>query len=135
VVHGAGNYDLGAFPVYRSIITLMWARRGWNAGANVRYASPFNECDPKANCNTPILGANGQLEPYFSREVEANITGDIFGGYELKSRAGITTLTAGVNNIMDTDPSYVSGGLAARSDASLYDYVGRFFYFRLSQTF
>jgi len=62
-------------------------------------------------------------------------TADLFAGYMMKSKAGITRLTVGVNNLLDQKPPLIYIGFAGDSDASTYDYMGRYIYARLSQAF
>ncbi len=42
-------------------------------------------------------------------------------------------IAAGVNNVFDANPARVYNGSQAQSDASTYDYMGRYFYLRLTQ--
>jgi outer membrane receptor protein involved in Fe transport len=53
----------------------------------------------------------------------------------VKSKAGVTRLTVGVNNLLDARPPLIYVGFAADSDSSTYDYMGRYVYARLSQSF
>jgi outer membrane receptor protein involved in Fe transport len=53
----------------------------------------------------------------------------------VKSKAGVTRLTVGVNNLTDQKPPLIYIGFAGDSDASTYDYMGRYFYARMSQSF
>jgi outer membrane receptor protein involved in Fe transport len=64
-----------------------------------------------------------------------NVTADLFVGYNIKWLAGATALTVGVNNITDQDPPLIYSGFLANSDAATYDYLGRYFYSRLTHTF
>ena len=50
-------------------------------------------------------------------------------------KRGTTRVTVGVNNITDQDPSLIYVGFEGDSDTSTYDYMGRYFYARLSQLF
>ena len=65
----------------------------------------------------------------------ANVTGDLYGGYTSKNKLGTTRFTVGVNNITDQRPPLIYVGFAGDSDASTYDYMGRYFYARMSQLF
>jgi outer membrane receptor protein involved in Fe transport len=128
VLQGVGFYDLGVYPKYKANYSTVWDRKGINAGFNVRYVGGYKECQDN-DCNTP---ENLQM---FSRDVPVNVTGDVFAGYMVKSAAGTTRMTVGVNNITDQKPSLIYIGFAGDSDASTYDYMGRYFYARLSQQF
>jgi outer membrane receptor protein involved in Fe transport len=74
------------------------------------------------------------VEP-LSRKIDMNITADLFFGYTVKTTAGQTTLAVGVNNVLDQDPPLIYSGFLANSDASTYDYLGRYFYTRLTHQF
>jgi iron complex outermembrane recepter protein len=124
ILEGKGNYDLGAFPSLKTNFTSTWSHKGYGAGVNVRYIGGFDECK-ESDCNG---GAP-------SRDVPVNVTADLFGSLSFKGTAGITTLALGINNLTDQDPSLIYSGFAADSDASTYDYMGRFYYMRLSQRF
>ena len=47
----------------------------------------------------------------------------------------MTTLTLGVDNLLDRSPPMIYGGRDANSDGATYDFVGRLLYARLSQSF
>jgi iron complex outermembrane recepter protein len=128
LLQGVGYYDLGVYPRIKTNFTTTWALKPVDAGLNVRYIGGFKECMDN-DCNTPE-----NLEMY-SRAVDMNITGDLFVGYTNKNRVGTTRFTVGVNNITDQRPPLIYIGFAGDSDASTYDYMGRFFYARLSQLF
>jgi outer membrane receptor protein involved in Fe transport len=128
LLQGVGYYDLGVYPRVKANFTTTWALSGVDAGLNVRYVGGFKECMDN-DCNTP---ENLQM---YSRDVDMNITGDLFAGYTSKNKVGTTRFTVGVNNITDQRPPLIYVGFAGDSDASTYDYMGRFFYARLSQLF
>jgi hypothetical protein len=44
-------------------------------------------------------------------------------------------VTFGVQNVANTNPPYIFGAFAANSDPSTYDYLGRFFYGRVTHNF
>ncbi len=126
---GLGVYDLGVFPRLKNNVSVIWGKGNIGAGANVRFIGGFKECADdncaKADDGTPAL----------SREVDANITSDLFLNYNWKNIVGRSTVSVGVNNVLDQDPPFVYAGFLANSDASTYNYMGRFFYLRLGQTF
>ena len=127
VLHYRGNYDFsGVFPKVKANLAVAWSHpSGVGAGLNVRYVGSFKECQNNS-CNTP-----GSL----FRDVDAWYKGDIYVSYGFKNAAGRTTITAGVNNVLDRDPSLIYVGFAGDSDSSTYDYMGRFFYGRVSHLF
>lgn len=128
LLRGVSFYDLGAYPRFKANFTSTWASKGLNAGLNVRYIGGFKECVDN-DCNTKENLAT------MSRDVDMNLTGDLFVGYEMKTGAGTSRLTLGVNNVTDQKPPLIYTGFAGDSDASTYDYMGRYFYARLSQLF
>ncbi|MBC7978266.1 MAG: TonB-dependent receptor [Myxococcales bacterium] len=125
VLRGLDNYDLGVFPTLKANLSAAWQHpRGAGAGVNVQFVGGFLECDGN-DCN------GGEL----SRDVAPYTKVDLFGSYALGSARRQTLLTVGVNNVLDRDPSLIYIGFAGDSDASTYDYLGRFFYARLTQQF
>lgn len=116
LVHGRGNYSLGVNPWLKASLSSTWQNpNGAGAGFVVRYVGSLNNSD----C--------GQEFCEFSSKVDAWYKIDLFGSYTFKSLAGQTTLTAGVDNVLDHDPPVDS------SDPATYDFLGRLFYLRLSQ--
>jgi len=69
------------------------------------------------------------------RDVDASIAADIFASYALKSAAGTSSLAVGVNHVAGQNPPVIYNGFLATSDASTYDYLGRFFCARFTQAF
>jgi outer membrane receptor protein involved in Fe transport len=125
VVHGLGNYDLGVYPRYKANFSTLWGHpSGAGAGVNVKFVGKFKEC-LNNNCNG---GAPGRWVDHWYKF-------DLFGTYALKSTAGKTSITVGVNNVLDRNPSLIYIGLQGDSDASTYDYFGRFYYARMAQAF
>lgn len=137
-IYGIGVYDLGAFPRYKNNFAVIWGKGHLGAGANLRTISGFKECGSASVTNDcsrqDQMQDNGTF--YFGRRgVDNNITGDIFVNFSTKDALGTTTLAIGVNNVADTPPPFVYQGFYANSDASTYDFMGRFMYARLSQMF
>lgn len=126
VIKGKGNYDLGVQPAVKLNVFTTWLHgSGFGAGFNARYVDSFKECDGN-NCNDPTSG---------SRVVSRYATGDLFVDYTVKSSEGTTRVALGVNNIIDAMPPVIYNGAALNADESAYDFMGRFFYVRLSQLF
>src|SRR5262249_6200365 len=108
-----------------NIFTLWNHPSGVGAGLNFRFIDSFQECNQN-NCN---VVANGR------REVAKYATADVYLAYALKSSQRTTQITAGMNNVANSDPSLIYTGGGLNSDASAYDFMGRQFYLRLSQLF
>jgi iron complex outermembrane recepter protein len=125
VVNALSNNELGARPRIRANLSSMWHHPiGPGAGFNLRYVGTFEECEQN-NCNADMP----------ARAVEAWLKLDVFGSYTLQSRAGTTSLTVGVNNLLDQNPPSVYGAAFGDYDPTAYDFKGRFFYARMSQQF
>ncbi len=129
VIHGVGVYDLGVFPRYKANLSSTWVHpRGASAGFSLRFVGAYQECAGN-DCNTAATRAGA------SRAVTAYAKLDLFGGYDLRSRIGKTTVQVGLNNVFDAAPPVVYNAAAANSDATAYDFVGRMVYARVSQQF
>jgi outer membrane receptor protein involved in Fe transport len=123
-VEGKGVYDLGVNPDFRFNLGAMWNKDAFGAGANFRYIDGFRECEDN-DCS--------EDNPY--RNVDINMTADLFASYTQKSELGRSMLTVGVNNFTDANPAVIYNGFLATSDASTYDFLGRFIYMRFSQEY
>ena len=129
VVHGAGYYDLGAYPHLRANLSSRWAHpSGPTAGFSLRYVGNYLECAGD-DCNDAAHRAD------FSHQVDRYFKLDLFGGYDFGSRAGRTSLQLGVNNVINATPPTVYNASESNSDAATYDFVGRVVYVRMSQLF
>ena len=130
-----GNFDQatganrGANPSYRLNAYMRWAWEFLNAGANFRFIPGFKECDG-GPCERPP-GSTPPLE----RNVDAYYYMDIFAGVQADWALGHSSLTIGINNLTDASPPFVAAGAQSESDAATYDFVGRQYYFRLTQKF
>jgi iron complex outermembrane recepter protein len=131
---GRGVYDLGVFPRWKGNLILVYGQKEWNVGMNWRYVHSFRECENNA-CNDRDMSKENDMYVLASRKVPSNVTGDLFGAYAVKSAGGTTTISAGINNVLDEDPPPIYVGFYADSDASTYDFMGRYYYIRLSQLF
>lgn len=141
---GKGRYDFGSFPAFKANFTTSWAKDGISAGFNLRFVGSYDECvnndcnsleadDPNGDGVEDVM--DDEYRAINTRNVEANVTADLFAGYSMKSKAGVTTLSVGMNNVLDQNPPLIYSGFAGDSDSSTYDYMGRFVYARLSQQF
>lgn len=126
VLHGQGVYDLGIHPKRQASLFAMWRHpHGAAAGFNFRFVDSFLECDSD-NCNDPSSP---------SRTVDSYSKLDVFSSITFKQLGGETTLTVGVNNVFDRQPPVIFNGPAGNYDESAYDFLGRFAYARLTQSF
>ena len=60
---------------------------------------------------------------------------DVYVSYDLKSSVGKTGFLFGVNNLTDVDPPWIYNGQIVKTDPSSYDFLGRYFYLKLSHNF
>jgi len=121
-----GFYDLGVFPDVKFNVFTTWLHpSGVGAGFNFRFVDSFKECD-NDNCNDPTN---------LRRDVSKYATGDVFVTYNLKTSQGTTSITAGMNNVVNVQPVIIYNGAALNTDESAYDFLGRQFYIRLGQLF
>jgi outer membrane receptor protein involved in Fe transport len=132
-IHGGGNYDLGALPDLKANLAINWAHKGWGAGGVGRFVSSFTECAllPDKTSGGGLCYAAADVP---SRGVGVNFTFDLHASYSFSDSLGKTTISVGLNNVLDTDPQYVFNGALANSDPTVYDWLGRYFYARISQT-
>jgi len=135
---GKGTFDLGAMPEWKVNLSALWGRAPWSAGAMIRYIGSFRECGA-FNPDDGVYESTGGLcyaDPSApSRQVGEYAIADLHAGYALRTTGGTTTLTVGVNNVLDRKPNLVYAAPLANSDPSLYDFVGRFVYARLGHAF
>lgn len=135
VTKGKGNYDNGvAMPSVRALGSLGWSLGGLSAGAQVRYVGSIEECIDLNSGVGSVCSTVPEADQGI-RRVPAYYPVNLNVGYALKSGAGTTSIVLGVQNVADLTPPYLYNASAANSDPYSYDYVGRYFYGRLTQTF
>ena len=126
VIHGAGYYDLGVFPRFKANLASRWTHRsGASAGFLLQFVGSYKEC-ASDDCNTNLAA---------SRDVARYYKLDLFGGYDLPSSFGRTSVQLGVNNVFNATPPLVYNAAEANSDATAYDFIGRLVYARITQRF
>jgi outer membrane receptor protein involved in Fe transport len=136
--YGIGNPDLGAMTSrVRTTTTVMWGKGGFNGGFTVHEIGGGKECGPVSDCSKNEAGVykGSAKQGGTSRGIDYAATGDIFLSYSVKNSVGVTTIAGGVNNVADSPPPWIYSGFAGNSDQTIYDYMGRFGYLRLTQTF
>jgi iron complex outermembrane receptor protein len=138
VIEGKGVYDLGVYPDWRFNFGTMWGMNEWGAGANVRYVGTYQECQDDDCKRGTDRDGDPRLDPTMppiTRDVASYVTGDMYGSYTLETPVGTSRLSLGVNNVMNQTPAIVYNGFLASSDASTYDFLGRYVYARFVQQF
>ena len=131
-----GNRD-GAFanPDYRLNADLRWALDIVSAGINFRFIPGIVECGfGQATVQCESDRAPGATLP-IERPVDDYMYLDVFAGINGQTLFGHSQLTVGINNLTDATPPFIAGGFTATTDERLYDFVGRQYYARLTQTF
>src|SRR5262249_59418321 len=120
-------FDLaGTNPSIKFNANLQWANAGWSAGAGARFIGPWHECENN-DCSAASMNPHRDIDPY--------VIFNAFVSKDFKSPLGTTGFTIGLLNALDKDPPFVYTASATASDASTYDYIGRFLYLRLNQRF
>jgi outer membrane receptor protein involved in Fe transport len=132
VINAKGTYDLSlVLPEWRGNVTLGYGNSGWSGALTVRWLDSFRECKDNACQQT-----DPSAPPPRTRKIDAYAVADLNVGYKLSHTGGSATFYAvGVNNLFDATPPYIVNGFTAASDNSAYDYMGRYFYVRLSHEF
>jgi iron complex outermembrane receptor protein len=127
VAQAKNTYDLGGvYSDWRANAGVSWARNGLRSSANVRFISGFTECE-----NNFCSQLSAEPAPR-SRQVKDYATLDVSVAYDWRTKPGTATAQFGVNNLFDANPAQVVNGFLTNSDAATYDYMGRYFYLRLS---
>jgi outer membrane receptor protein involved in Fe transport len=129
VINAKGTYDLSlVLPEWKGNVTLTYGYEGFGAALMVRWLDSIRECKDNACQQTDPTGPAPR-----TRDVGAYAAADLNLSYRLGHPGGsATNFALGVNNLFDTDPPYIVNGFTAASDNSAYDYMGRYFYVRLS---
>ncbi|WP_295168112.1 TonB-dependent receptor [uncultured Brevundimonas sp.] len=108
-------------PEWRVTGSFTWSQGPWQVGAFTQYNSAVTE--------TGFLSAQGD-----PRQVDSQITGNLYGQYEFGDNAGFasgTTVRLGARNITDEQPPLTSSGYLG----ALYNPYGRYWYANISKTF
>ena len=129
LVKGTGYYDLGVFPRWRHALTAGLSQPRVSFGLNLKHVGGFLECEDD-DCKG--LYREDVSETPVSRKVSPNSTLGVYGTYRLGTRAGASVLSVGINNVFNQRPSVIFNGFLGTSDASTYDFMGRYLYMRLS---
>ncbi|HWE23780.1 MAG TPA: TonB-dependent receptor [Myxococcales bacterium] len=122
-----GTYNLAyPLPKWKGNLGLSWRIGGWSTAALVRYVGTFKECDGG------VCDENGEIA---GRQVGHYTQLDLNANYTLRTSFGRTLFMVGMNNVFDQQPQFVYSAALANSDPSIYDFVGRYVYFRAQHTF
>ena len=86
--------------------------------------------DGSGLCNS---SQNGHAD--LARKVDPYFQTDVYASYGLNTAFGKTTLAVGMNNAFNVNPPRVYNAFAPTSDPTAYDFMGRYVWGRLTQTF
>jgi iron complex outermembrane recepter protein len=140
VVIGKNTFDLqtnsgqgGTNAAYKFNLGVVWGLGQLGAGLTTKFISGYHECGDAAG----DFSGSGlcYVDSSFQRRVSAWNVWDAFVSYNLKSVAGRTSLSFGVNNILDRNPPKIYNTFASATDQYTYDQIGRFFYVRVAQAY
>lgn len=109
--------NAAAFPEWKSNLRVTLDRENWRASWTARYMSETQDSNADAS----------NLENY----ADAIWYHDVQGSYIL----GNVTMTAGVRNLLDEEPPYVTNNTDMNTLNFSYDTAGRYFYTRVGFSF
>jgi iron complex outermembrane receptor protein len=140
VVIGKNTFDLtaasgqgGTNAAYKFNAGVLWGLGQLGAGLNTKFIAGYHEC---GDANGDFSGSGlCYVNSTFERRVSAWNVWDAFVSYNLKSVAGRTSLSFGVNNVFNRDPPKIYNTFASATDQYTYDQLGRFFYVRVAQAY
>jgi iron complex outermembrane recepter protein len=129
----AGTYDFQtALPRWKANLGASWAFEGLSAAAEARYVGTIKEC-LFGTCSDPTY--NHAAEGDETRTVSAYLPVDLSLGYSFETGFGKTALLGSIQNVFNTNPPYIFNAVNFNSDPNTYDYAGRYYSIRLTQSF
>jgi outer membrane receptor protein involved in Fe transport len=141
IVKGRGNFDVGqlgngiggVYPSFKALGSLVWGYMGFGAGITERYVGGFREC---AFSDGTSSGGACYVNPDQYRPIQAWWSTDINLSYDFRiTGVGKTTVAAGLRNAFDARPPTIYAAFTPQSDPTGYDFIGRFIYGRIAQSF
>jgi outer membrane receptor protein involved in Fe transport len=133
----------GLTPKLKFNVGVNYSLAGLSAGLRGRFIGSFTECANGAGDTQGLTGpgfcSDHNVDPVTGNEfpthnISAYMAFDVFAAYLLKTNFGSTTFSVGVRNLLDANPPVVYNSFLTYADPA-YDFVGRFVYGRISQTF
>ena len=111
-----GRANFGhALPEWRGLGGVSWTRAAWNAGYALQWIGSYVEC-----------ARTQEFEPY-CHDIASVVYQDVEASYQW---SGIV-IRAGINNLTDRDPPFLSSG-AANTYPETYRLLGRTYFLQLS---
>jgi iron complex outermembrane receptor protein len=111
---GRANFGF-VLPEWRGLGGVNWTRNSWSAGYTVQWIGPYVEC-----------ARTTEGDPY-CHDVAATFYQDVEGSYQWSG----LTIRAGVNNLSDRDPPFLSSGAEANTVPASYRPLGRTYFLQL----
>ena len=102
--------DAGAYPDWNSTLTTTLARDDWSVNVSWRYIDSMDIDDPDD----------------FNKDVDAVNYFDFYGSYNFDN----VQVSVGVDNFTDEEPEFIPG--VSQNSNPVYDYLGRFYFARIS---
>lgn len=123
----SGYSSQGTIPRVKANFSTIWRWKSFGTTVWANYSGKYDDISDRT-------GLEREIEPYTTFDVQA------FYDFKLPFIKGNTRLTAGVYNVADETPPFVSANFINGSGNSAYDpYIvdprGRFFYLELRQQF
>ncbi|HEY6948701.1 MAG TPA: TonB-dependent receptor, partial [Gemmatimonadales bacterium] len=147
IIHGRGVYDLGSgvnggvYPAFKANGGITFGLAGLNLGVTEKFIGSYWECADDSVANGGLMDGFGLCNQSqgghadAARKVDPYFQTDLYASYGLNTGFGKTTLAVGLNNTFNVAPPKVYNAFTPTSDPSAYDFMGRFFWGRLTQTF
>jgi outer membrane receptor protein involved in Fe transport len=108
---------VGSYPRFKSRLAATLERDAWSFGWTTRYIG-----------GATVLGSDPATTPYSSAP------GVFYHDAEAAWHLGATTLTLGIDNLLDRKPPLLVDG-ASNTNRNTYDVLGRFFYAKAAVSF
>jgi iron complex outermembrane receptor protein len=146
-IQGRGVYDLGSgvnggvYPAFKANGGVTFGLAGLNVGVTEKFIGSYWECADDSLANGGAMDGfglcNGSQGGHAdnARKVDPYFQTDIYASYALNTGFGKTTLAVGLNNATNAEPPRVYNAFTPTSDPTAYDFMGRFVWGRLTQTF
>jgi outer membrane receptor protein involved in Fe transport len=112
---GRANFGL-VLPEWRGLGGVNWTREAWNAGYSLQWIGAYVEC------------ARTQEDEPYCHDVPSVVYHDLDASYQW---SGIV-IRAGINNLTDRDPPYLSSGPEGNTMPRTYRLLGRTYFLQVS---